>query len=211
MSKSFDFTQIAEIQKDFLKEITNIGAGRAATSLSVMLNEPVVMKVPSVDFMPFDKIAERLGGDEQPVITIFLRFNGDVPGNVFFIVTPTGAKRLLRSLISMIGESAANEFSELEQSALCEIGNLLASGYLIALNQFAKLNLQPTIPSFCYDMAGAILTVGYLQYGQMGDKALLIDTTLEVGNEKIESHFFLIPDPDSFSTLFKALGVAIDE
>jgi chemotaxis protein CheC len=88
-----------------------------------------------------------------------------------------------------------------------EIGNLLASGYLMALNQFTKLNMQPSVPSFAYDMAGAILSVGYLQYSQMGDKALLVDTTLKVGDDKLESHFFLIPDPDSFTPLFHALGV----
>jgi chemotaxis protein CheC len=206
MTNSFDFEHFAEIQQDFLKEITNIGAGHAATSLSMLLNETITMEVPSVDFMAFESIADRFGGFEQAVVAIFLRFNGSIPGNMFFIITPDGAKRLLRGLVSMIG-SSEHGFSEMEQSALSEIGNLLASGYLIALNQFTQLEMQPSVPSFAYDMAGAILTVGYLQYSEMGDKALLVDTTFTIGDEKIESHFFLIPDPQSFEPLFHALGV----
>jgi chemotaxis protein CheC len=206
MIEPIDFQQIIKQQQDFLKEITNIGAGHAATSLSTLLNETIRMEVPNVDFLPFDVIADRFGGFEEAVTAVFLRFNGEIPGNMFFIISPTGAKRLLRGLIDLIG-SADDGFSEMEQSALMEIGNLLASGYLMALNQFTKLNMQPSVPSFAYDMAGAILSVGYLQYSQMGDKALLVDTTLKVGDDKLESHFFLIPDPDSFTPLFHALGV----
>ncbi|MNO05314.1 CheY-P phosphatase CheC [compost metagenome] len=57
------------------------------------------------------------------------------------------------------------------------------------------------------DMAGAILSYGLLQFGEMGDQALLIDTKFLDGQDEVEGHFFFIPDPESFEKIFIALGV----
>ncbi|MFC4775372.1 chemotaxis protein CheC [Paenibacillus sp. GCM10023252] len=203
------FNRFEASQLDVLKEVGNIGAGNAATALSRLLDKPVDMAVPKVSLVPFDEIAERVGGSEQVVIAIFLRVEGDAPGNMFFIVEEPSAHRLLSQLLSMNVDDP-HEYNELELSALCEIGNILAGSYLSSLADFTKLNLLPTVPSIAMDMAGAILGYGVLQYGEMGDSALLIETKFLEGQEALQGHFFLIPDPESFSMIFQALGVSME-
>ncbi|WP_090586028.1 MULTISPECIES: chemotaxis protein CheC [unclassified Paenibacillus] len=191
---------------DVLKEVGNIGAGHAATALSKLLDKPVDMLVPKVRMVPFEEIADSVGGAEQVVIAIFLRVEGETPGNLFFILSLDSAKRLLRNLVGI--EVLSDEgYTEMELSALNEIGNILAGSYLSSLADFTQLNMQPTVPSLAIDMAGAILGYGLLQFGQMGDQALLIDTKFLDGQEEVEGHFFLIPDPESFEKIFVALGV----
>lgn len=201
-----DFRPFADLQLDVLREVGNIGAGHAATALAKLLDKPVDMMVPKVRIVPFEEIAESVGGVEQVVVAIFLRIDGETPGNMFFILTQESAKRLLRKIV---GIEVANEefYSDMELSALNEIGNILAGSYLSSLADFTNLNMQPTVPSLAIDMAGAILTYGLLQYGEMGDHALLIDTAFLEGKDEVEGHFFLIPDPESFDRIFAALGV----
>ena len=194
-----------EFKLDVLKEIGNIGAGHAATALSRILNQPVDMSVPTVSLVPFEEIADRVGGSEQVVIAVFLRVEGDAPGNMFFIIREDSARRLLRNLLSI--ESEEGVYSDMELSALNEIGNILAGSYLSSLADFTKLTLTPTVPSLAIDMAGAILSYGLLQFGQMGDAALLIETKFLEGRDTVEGQFFLIPDPESFGKIFRALGV----
>jgi chemotaxis protein CheC len=204
-----DIYKFEEFQMDVLKEVGNIGAGNAATALSKLLNKPVDMGVPKVNLLPFEAITESLGGSEQVVIAIFLRVVGDAPGNLFFILTMESAKSLLQKMVGLeVGEG--DSFSEMELSALQEIGNILAGSYLSSLADFTRLCMSPTVPALAIDMAGAILSYGLLQFGEMGDHALLIDTTFLEGAEEVEGHFFLIPDPESFSKLFKALGVPFE-
>ncbi|WP_275983855.1 chemotaxis protein CheC [Paenibacillus hamazuiensis] len=191
---------------DVLKEVGNIGAGHAATALSKLLDKPVDMLVPKVRMVPFEEIADSVGGSEQIVIAIFLRVVGETPGNLFFILTQDSAKRLLKNLVGLDVVDEEN-YSEMELSALSEIGNILAGSYLTSLADFTNLNMSPTVPSLAIDMAGAILSYGLLQFGQMGDQALLIDTKFLEGNDAVEGHFFLIPDPESFEKIFIALGV----
>jgi len=202
------FRNNADFKLDVLREVGNIGAGNAATALSTLLNKPVDMAVPTVNLLPFEKISERVGGSEAVVVAIFLRVEGDSPGNMFFIINREPARRILQDLLGF--SAAENEqYTELELSALNEIGNILAGSYLSSLADFTGLRLTPTVPSLAVDMAGAILSYGLLQFGTMGDDALLIDTTFLEGQEDTDGHFFLIPDPDSFEKLFRALGVPI--
>jgi chemotaxis protein CheC len=192
---------------DVLKEVGNIGAGHAATALSRLLDKPVDMLVPTVRMVPFEEISNSVGGSEQVVIAIFLRVEGETPGNIFFILSQESAKKMLRDLVGIEVENE-DSYSEMELSALNEIGNILAGSYLTSLADFTNLYMVPTVPSLAIDMAGAILSYGLLQYGEMGDHALFIDTKFLDGVDEIEGHFFLIPDPESFPKIFSALGVS---
>ena len=57
------------------------------------------------------------------------------------------------------------------------------------------------------DMAGAILNVVLLQLGQMGDRAMVIETKFLAEDDSINGHFFLVPNPGSLNTIVKAVGV----
>ncbi len=194
---------------DVLKEVGNIGAGHAATALSQLLNKPIDMAVPKVQILPFEDIAEKVGGAEKIVLTVFFRVEGDAPGNLFYIMGPEAGKSLLNRL-GVFEPTEGLELTEMEQSALGEIGNILAGSYLSSLADFTNLSMSPTVPALALDMAGAILSYGMIQFGEMGDAALLIDTTFVQGNDEVEGQFFLIPDPESFNKIFTALGVPFD-
>ncbi|MFD2371318.1 chemotaxis protein CheC [Brevibacillus sp. GCM10020057] len=202
------FTKFGDFQFDVLREIGNIGAGHAATALSKLLSKEIDMKVPQVSVIPFDQVADCVGGAETVVVTVFLRVEGDSPGNMFFILDMDSAKHLLQQITGI--EKDVFEWGEFEISALHEIGNILTGSYLSSLADFTKLNMQPSVPALAVDMAGAILSYGLIALGQAGDVALTIDTAFFEGNELVKGNFFLIPDPDSLPILFRSLGVPFD-
>ncbi|GAC43151.1 chemotaxis protein [Paenibacillus popilliae ATCC 14706] len=204
------YERLGTFKMDVLKEVGNIGAGNAATALSRLLNRTIDMKVPQARLMPFDCIADEVGGPDQVVITIYFRVEGDSPGHLFFMFAPEAAKVLL-SYLATVPLEEGEGFSDLELSALAEIGNILAGSYLSSLADFTRMTMSPTVPQVAIDMAGAVLNYGILQYGEMGDSALLIDTKFLEGCDEVQGTFFLIPDPDSFSKIFAALGVPLHD
>ncbi len=198
------------IQMDVLREIGNIGAGNAATALAKMMNKKVDMNVPKINVLEFKDINEILGGAETLVVGILLRVTGDLQGNIMFILDIPSA-RLLVDL--MMGEGNTdttknNEFSDIEQSALKEIGNILSGSYLSALSTLTNLLIMPSIPDLAIDMAGAILSVPAIEFGKVGDTVLYIETEFSDGCSKVLGDFLLVPDVNSYSTLLKALGVS---
>ncbi|MFP3381764.1 chemotaxis protein CheC, partial [Bacillus sp. SIMBA_069] len=76
------------------------------------------------------------------VVTVFLRVEGDCPGNMFFILDVDSAKYLLLQITGI--DKDVYEWGELEVSALHEIGNILTGSYLSSLADLTKLNLQPS-------------------------------------------------------------------
>ena len=78
--------ELNEIHLDVLREIGNIGAGNAATSLSQMLNAEVNMSVPKVRILDISDAATALGGPENPVVGILTKISGEIDGLMMFIV-----------------------------------------------------------------------------------------------------------------------------
>ena len=203
MAISFD--ELSNIQMDVLKEIGNIGAGNAVTSLAKMIDKKVEMAVPKVKIMGFDKVSQILGGEEMIVVGILLSVTGDMTGIMMFVLDNHAARQLVNILLG--SASTSLEFDEMELSALKEIGNILTGSYLNALAGLTNLKILPSIPELAIDMAGAILSVPAIEFGKVGDSVLYIETEFSEGITKVFGDFLLIPDVDSYEVLLKALGV----
>lgn len=198
------------IHLDILKEIGNIGAGNAATALSTLLNKKIEMNVPNVRIVPFHKITELAGGSENVVVSVFLKIEGDANGNMFFILPIEQGERFIRKMTGDQSFSFLADFqNDLGISAAHELGNIMAGSYLTALSDFTNLDLYPSVPALSVDMFGAIISYGLLEVSQVSDYAIVIDTALYEADtlSSVNGHFFLLPNPDSFQIIFKALGV----
>lgn len=209
MSEDF---QITDMHLDVLKEIGNIGAAHAATSLSQLLNRKVDMHVPGVDLVTFDEMFELAGGADEIVAGIYLRIEGDLSGSMFFMLSLKSANRFIRILT---GDEAFDfnnpPFSEIGVSSVQELGNILSGSYLSALSDFTGLKIYPTVPSLSVDMVGAIVSFGLIEVSQYSDEVIVIGTEIRGEGvselEHIDGHFFLMPDPSSYKTIFQSLGV----
>ena len=198
--KSFYLT---EQQADILSEVGNIGAGHAAMALSTLLQSQIKMSVTSARLCGFEHIAEVVGGAESVIAAVFLRMAGDLEGNMMFILSLESARQLIFQLLP---KGDVEDFTELELSALGEVGNILGGSYLSALSTLTSLRLYQSVPAVAVDMAGAVLDIGLLMTGEVSDSAILIDTSISQGDANIDGHFFLLPDPDAAMPLLRALG-----
>ncbi|KOS62681.1 chemotaxis protein CheC [Lysinibacillus agricola] len=205
--------KITSLHLDVFKEIGNIGAAHAATALSNLLGKKIDMRVPKVEMVSFNDMMELAGGSENVVVGIYLRIEGDAEGSMFFILPIEQANRFIRRLI--FDESfdfKKRPVSELGLSAMQEMGNILSGSYLSALSDFTNLKIYPTVPGLSVDMFGAIISIGLIELSHVSDNVIVINTSIfEDGvedQETVRGHFFLLPDPDSFDAIFKALGVS---
>ncbi|MFU0801098.1 MAG: chemotaxis protein CheC [Xylanivirga thermophila] len=202
----FNIDKPSNMYIDILKEVANIGAGSAATSLYQLINKPIGMNVPQVNIIPFNKIETVIGGADTLVAGIYLEFYGDISGTIVFVMDIKSAKNLSRLLLEdMYIENES--FSDIEISALQEVGNILAGAYLSALSKLTNLTIKHSVPQLVFDMVGAILSVPMIEFGEMGDTSLFIETDFVEGLKSIKGHFFLIPDIKSYPIMLKSLGV----
>ncbi|ABR48848.1 CheC, inhibitor of MCP methylation [Alkaliphilus metalliredigens QYMF] len=202
---SLNIESLNQLHLDVLREIGNIGAGNAATALAGILDKRIDMNLPVVKILAFDDVTQILGGEETTVAGVYFRVEGDLSGNIMFLLDLDSCKILINLLIQK--DNRDNGLDEMDRSALQEIGNILSGAYISALSSLTRLDLKISIPSLSIDMAGAILSVPAIQFGHIGDKVLMIETQLKEGSDLVKGHFFLIPDEESFPILLKSLGV----
>ncbi len=199
--------KLSSLQLDALKEVGNVGAGNAATALSQIINRKIDMTVPQVAILPLGDVPDVVGGPEIMVAGVYLRVFGPAPSSILFLLPRESAFTLVDMLMGR-ERGMTDHLDSMDESALLEIGNILAGAYLNALSFFTKFTLLPSIPALAMDMAGAILSVILSQLGQMGDHALVIETEFSTeGDGGVKGHFFLIPDPGSLGTILAAIGV----
>jgi chemotaxis protein CheC len=196
------YEELTPIQLDALKEVGNIGTGNAATALSQMINKKVDMTVPSINIVPFDDIFSSLGGDEI-VVGVIVRVLGDTPGNILFVFEKETTLKLVETLTGMKEEY----LSEMGNSVICEIGNIISSSYMNAIAKFTGLSIMPSVPAVTYDMLGAILSTTFIESGQFDDYVLDIETVFMENNEEISGHFYYVPMPGSLEKILSSLGI----
>lgn len=197
-----------EMEFDVLKEIGNIGAGNATTALSQMISAKVDMFVPKVEMLAFKDLAEIIGGAETLVTGIMLTLTGDIVGSMMFMLENTAAHHLVAQMMGY--ETVATPetpFTEVELSALSEIGNIISGAYLTAISKLTNLRIKPAVPCLAVDMAGAILSVPAIEFGKLGDKALLIQSQFRDMDVDINGYFILIPTLESYARILKSLGM----
>lgn len=207
MSNGLNINEINSFHLDVLREIGNIGAGNAATALAKMLDKKIDMKVPQIKVMKFTEVSDVLGGAETEVAGILLGVQGDITGNILFVLDLQSARVLVNILM---GKNADDEleFDDMTCSALQEIGNILSGSYLSALSNLTNLRIMADVPGLAIDMAGAILSVPAIEFGKSSDTVLYIENEFTYGNDSVIGDFFLVPDEISYGRLLSALGVA---
>lgn len=195
-----------DLELDALREIGNIGAGHAATALSTLLNKTIKINVPKARIVPFNDIISSVGGPEKAVVGVFVRITGHIDGNILIMMDQEAAYAIADMLIAQ-KTPRHDGLTDMQKSALLELGNILGSSYMVAMSDFTKLLIKVSVPSLAQDMAGALISFPLSLYGYMGDTAFLIDTEFIEGLDGTKLHFFLIPDDESLKLLLKAIGV----
>lgn len=201
-----NFNDINGIELDMLRELGNIGAGNATTALSQLINKRIDMGIPVVSVLEFKELAKVVGGEENPVVGILLGVEGDINGMMMFILEQTSAHNLVNILMNKDLDDF-NQFTEMDMSALKEIGNIITGAYLSSLSSVINLKITATVPYMAIDMAGAILSVPAIELGKVGDQALLIQTDFGGQKENVYGYFILIPDVPSYHIILKSLGM----
>lgn len=195
-----------EEDKDFIREMMNIGAGNATTALAQMLKIPVDMKIPAVHIAPPPQISILIGKPALAVSCVKMNMVGDISGELFFIV-PDKYKAGLIEKAKLAMPGSTEKSPEVDSSVLEEIGNIIAGVYLTSIHDFCNLNIYHTVPVLADDMLLALLDETLATKTRAVQSLLLVENEFIISEKKIRAYFLIIPDAISL----KAMSDSIKE
>ncbi|MEB2345841.1 MAG: chemotaxis protein CheC [Deltaproteobacteria bacterium] len=147
-----DATEAERIRSelDRLCELANVGAGHAAGALARLLGCTVWMDPPRVRVV---RRGEEAGGALAASTSgVFFAVEGAI-GGTFGVLFPQRARESL--LLALLGDP--DPHSEEAESALREVGNMLASHALSAVADLIGDRVLPSLPVLAEEGAGAVL------------------------------------------------------
>lgn len=202
---NIDLKSVSARYMDVLREIGNIGAGNATTALASMLQCRIDMNVPEVKLIEVDELAESLGGSQRVMTAIFLEVEGDITGDIIFLLEQGSARFLVSKLMGM---EVSGDFGEMELSCIKEISNIIAGSYLNSLSTLTNLKIYPSVPHLQMDMVETILHTPAKENGAENDQILFIQTEFK-DDIQLGGYFVMIPDTESYGKILGALGITL--
>jgi chemotaxis protein CheC len=204
-----DLRSLKAIQLDALREVANIGAGHAATALSQMTGETIMISVPTINVARLEEVPPQITVPEEPVAAVLMHMLGDLTGRTLLVFPKPTAVRLSELMLRR-PHGSSTDLGVLEQSAIKEAGNILSGAYMNALSDFMGLMLLPSPPSLAVDMSEAVLTTAYLQFGTDRDYVFCVESEFYMidSGERLRGFFLLLPDVASLHAILRATRVA---
>jgi chemotaxis protein CheC len=208
-----DLSSFNHLQLDAIREVGNIGTGNAATALSKLLSCMIDMDVPQADLVSIYSLSDYYGNADTPIAAVFVRSLGDFGCSLIFIQNEEDAGLMVDLLLQQqFGQIPPDFPQEMIDSALSEVGNIILSTFLNAVNLLIGVEHQISVPGVAHDMLASILDVVASIFGQMGDMALVVNTELRVGGSgeskrNISGNIVMLPDPDALELLLRKLQV----
>lgn len=138
---------LSELHLDALSEVFNVGAGRAAASLSEIVGDEVRLSVPSVEIRKSSEIdlsvmglsGERFGAVHQTFI-------GSFEAEAILLFTEEHALEIVRDMMG--SQISLEELAEFEQEAMCELGNIILNACLSAMADMLSIPMSCSLPDY---------------------------------------------------------------
>jgi chemotaxis protein CheC len=194
-----------DISMDALKEVVNIGTGQAATSLSEVLNQKVMINVPQVSLVPIEEVSKQLGGNQTPIVGVYFQTTGELESRILLIFSQETGHTLASLLTG--NPKRKSELDDIEKSSIMELGNIITNSYINAMSQLLDIKLYPSIPFYAEDMLGAVIDFLLIEISQVADYSLLLKTEMMVESANLNGSFIIFPDENFLNKLFEKLGV----
>ncbi|MDD3042521.1 MAG: chemotaxis protein CheC [Methanosarcinaceae archaeon] len=193
-----DIENLGEMELDILKELGNIGAGHAATSLSTLLDKDVYISVPEVRVGEIKNIFNEFIPEIVAGVIIALQDLEENRSGYLYIMFPEESSKTIAS--SLFGLDELDE--EMYESTIMEVGNILSSSFCDASADFMDIILLPSPPSFALDVPTAVVDSVVSQMAMKSNHIILFETSLSAGSD-IKSYFALLPEAGLFEDIMK--------
>ena len=201
-----DHQQLNTIQIDALKEVSNIGAGHAATALSDMTGQKVLINIPVISVDSLETIFAKTARSDEQVVGVLINLMGDIQGRTLMLFAESEAFKLCESLLRK-DPGTVRQLTDIERSCPNETSNILTCAYMNALGDMLGVMVVPSTPELLYDTAATVQRQVVERTGPNREIVVSIknEFTFIDKNIKLMGYFLLLPDHDSLQSLFRAM------
>ena len=190
-------------QRDALKELLNIGFGRAAASLSQLTGHRVLLDVPAVSIHPITDLRDALAAVvKDDVASVHQIFSGPVAGDALLILDHAGAGVLKQLLTDE--QPLPLQVDASGREVLTEVGNILLNACLGTFGNLLDVQVSFSIPHLSLDtlhgvLQSLIVNREGMRYG------LLVHAGFRLRDAEVTGYLIIVLSVASLDRLLRAI------
>lgn len=198
-----DSTGLNELEIDLLRELFNLGVGRAAASLSKIVSQEVLLSIPEIAIVDAKTLVSQLENTGQ---MISIGQNIDAPFNArsMLLFPEESSMELVRY---MLGEHLSEELIvELQKDALSEIGNIVLNACIGAISKGMRVNMNVGLPEVESGLPGELKHDAETR----NNIALLLKIEMQLKESEISGYLAFLLGATSFEQIQSVLKAMVD-
>ena len=194
--------KLTAFQLDALRELVNIGVGRAAGVLNEMLQSHVQLHVPDVRVLSPKEIGGALDGvGTETLSSVQLGFRGPFSGMASLVFPTESAGNLVSLLLG--DELAPTDLDSIRIGTLTEVGNIVLNGVMGSVGNLLDQRIDYAVPTYIESDIGSMLSPGATRF----DAAIVLARTrFTIERLQVDGDILLLFEVGSFDALLSALG-----
>jgi chemotaxis protein CheC len=191
-----------------LREIFASATHDASAAMCRWTNSLVNLNLDEVCEIPLQDVCAELGLGNDLLTMVVLSLDGGTGGALILTFTEESARGLAGSLLDT-APNAGPGWTELEESALNETGNILGCAYVNAITRLVDHQLVPSPPYFVVDYGASVLQQALL--GQVGatDRVLIGRTHFQHKSDELNWWLLFIPSVSLRQIIERALPTPV--
>jgi chemotaxis protein CheC len=201
--------KLSEFQMDAIRELGNIGTSHSATALSTLVGRDINITVPAISLEHIDNIPSIVNNEKVVGLPLEIKDGDRTIGYLYTIFSEKSATNIVDTLLGQ-PQGTTTVIGEIEQSAIMEVGNILASSFCDAIAEFLGLVMLPSPPCFVNDMVSAIIQSSLIEISMVADDAILFRTDLSDEQRIFDGYVILFPNPEMLGRMLSILDAKVN-
>lgn len=191
-------------QADVLKELINIGVGRAAGALSELTGAFVRLRVPFVSMFTVDEFKKEIDKDGVGTVSaVQLQFSGAFAGTASLMFPPDSAAKLVVALCGEEESSAEPVLDSVRVGTLNEIGNIVINGVMGSIGNILGEHVEYSVPNYVEDSVDGLMETNSSKVDD--ESILLARTRFSIEQFQVQGDVILMFEVGSFDALLNAI------
>ncbi len=196
---------LTEEESDAIGEISNISMGTAATTLSTLVNNRVVITTPMVSYVTMEELSKQY---DRPCVFINISYSAGLDGENMLIMQENDVKIITDLMMGGDGTNLDDELSELHLSAISEAMNQMMGSTATSLSSMInrKVDISPPVASVV-DLNDSLIDDKVEDF--LNEKLVKISFKMEVG-DLVDSQIMQLFPVDFAKELYKGFIGAME-
>ncbi|WFN34425.1 chemotaxis protein CheC [Methanogenium sp. S4BF] len=191
--------EIPESGMDTLRELINIGIGRAAGTLNELTHARVILEVPVVELIRMGELqCHAASFDGAPSSAVRINFNGFISGSTALVFNTAGAAALVYAITGE--EFEKTEMDVMMAETLKEVGNICINGIMGSIGNILHERITYTPPRYDEGTIPSLFRKS-IEHDQM--LAIIVNTRFLVSEIDVDGYIMMLLE---FSSLEKILS-----